>query len=365
MIQLETILNQIDALKNREVQVRALLCAAEGKSHQHDEEIQSALAVLRQDLEASRSVKLDSACNKVIAYTQMIDKIREFVNTALPATAKVLVISRGDGELVQLAGRESWHFPQVAGGAYAGYHPANSHAAIEHLEALRAKGAGYLMIPATATWWLTHYVDFHRHLASRYLLVRSDEHCILYGLSEARTPSVDNHATADSPERPTADPAQTLPVSGNGRHQLNGADHLPVSYERLVDQIRVAVDQAIPENAIVVVVSKGDEDLVKLEGRRGWHYPQTEDGAYAGYYPADSTAAIQHLESLRRQGAAYLVFPRTAFWWLAHYEDFRRHLDARYQRIHSDTHCIIYTLRSRVIFERLLQRFSLSFRGGL
>ena len=321
MIQLETILNQINALKTRGAQVRALLCAAECKSHQHNDELRIAVAVLRKDLEASRSVTPDLALNKAVVYTQMIDKIREFVNTSLPVTAKVLVISRGDSELMQMAGRESWHFPQVEGGAYAGHHPTDSQAAIEQLEALRAKGAGYLLIPATATWWLTHYVDFHRHLASRYLLVRSDEHCILYGLSEARTPSANTHAAAESPKPPTANPEQTLPVSGNGHHQLNGEDRHTVSYERLVDQIRVAVNQSIPENAIVLVVSKGDENLVKLENRRGWHYPQTEDGVYAGHHPADSNAAIAHLEGLRANGARFLLIPETAFWWMEHYSE--------------------------------------------
>lgn len=52
----------------------------------------------------------------------------------------------------------------------------------------------------------------------------------------------------------------------------------------------------------MIVVSRGDSDLLNLGGRQAWHFPQTEDGVYAGYYPADSTEAITHLEVLRAKG---------------------------------------------------------------
>ena len=47
---------------------------------------------------------------------------------------------------------------------------------------------------------------------------------------------------------------------------------------------------------------------------------------YAGHHPADSEAAIHHLEDLRAAGRAYLV-PATSSWWLDHYDDFRNHLE--------------------------------------
>ena len=66
----------------------------------------------------------------------------------------VVVISKGDDALLEWAGRRGWHFPQDATGGYAGYYPANGRNAIVHLEVLRARGARYLVLPATSAWWL-------------------------------------------------------------------------------------------------------------------------------------------------------------------------------------------------------------------
>ena len=117
-----------------------------------------------------------------------------------------------------------------------------------------------------------------------------------------------------------------------------------LDYPRLVGQIQEVAKAVLPPEATVVVVSKGDEELLRLGGqRRGWHFPQEEGGVYAGYYPADSAEAIAHLEELREKGADFLLFPETAYWWLERYGDFEKHLDARYRRIWSEG-CIIYQL---------------------
>jgi hypothetical protein len=101
----------------------------------------------------------------------------------------------------------------------------------------------------------------------------------------------------------------------------------------------------LPPDATVLVVSKGDEELTQLCGRRAWHFPQREDGIYAGFYPADSAAAIEHLEGLRRKGAQFVLFPSTAFWWLEHYQDFRRHLETRYRLvIRKEDTCLVFAL---------------------
>jgi hypothetical protein len=97
--------------------------------------------------------------------------------------------------------------------------------------------------------------------------------------------------------------------------------------------VQQAVQNTVPPHGTVVVVSKGDDALLELGGRRAWHFPRAEGGDYAGHYPADSTAAINHLESLRHKGADYLVLPRTALWWLEHYPDFARHLNQHYCRV--------------------------------
>lgn len=100
-----------------------------------------------------------------------------------------------------------------------------------------------------------------------------------------------------------------------------------LAYRQLVRELRRATEATTPEGASVLVVSNGDEELVRLDGRVGRHFPQDHTGTYLGYHPADSEAAIRHLEALRSNGAEYLVFPSTAEWWLSHYDAFARHLD--------------------------------------
>ena len=99
----------------------------------------------------------------------------------------------------------------------------------------------------------------------------------------------------------------------------------------------------------MLVVSKGDAGLLELDGRKAWHFPQDETGAYAGYYPADSTAAIAQLAALRAKGADFLLFPCTAFWWLEHYCQFHQYLETRCRRIRADEYCVIYQLPQSAI----------------
>src|SRR5262249_29584246 len=59
-------------------------------------------------------------------------------------------------------------------------------AAIGQLESLRAGAADYLVVPATAAWWLDHYSAFHGHLERTCRLVhRSDDSCAIYALRQS------------------------------------------------------------------------------------------------------------------------------------------------------------------------------------
>jgi GT2 family glycosyltransferase len=107
-------------------------------------------------------------------------------------------------------------------------------------------------------------------------------------------------------------------------------------YSREAEQVREAVKAAVPGGSTVLVISRGDEELLQMNGRRAEHFPQAEDGAWAGHHPADSEEAIAHLESLRDRGAEFLVVPPTYLWWLRHYEGLREHLDANYEPVVSD-----------------------------
>jgi len=107
-------------------------------------------------------------------------------------------------------------------------------------------------------------------------------------------------------------------------------------YERELERLRAAVNAAVPAGAEVLVISRGDEQLLELNGHRAAHFPQGDDGGWAGHHPADSEEAIEHLEGLRAKGARYLVVPPTYRWWLAHYVGLREHLDARYRALALD-----------------------------
>jgi GT2 family glycosyltransferase len=107
-------------------------------------------------------------------------------------------------------------------------------------------------------------------------------------------------------------------------------------YRREAEDVRKAVSESVPGGSTVLVISRGDEQLLRLDGRRALHFPQAENGAWAGHHPADSEEAIGHLESLREDGAEFLVVPPTYLWWLRHYAGLREHLDANYEPVVAD-----------------------------
>jgi GT2 family glycosyltransferase len=116
-------------------------------------------------------------------YSALRHRIREVARELIPAEQIVLVVSKGDSALVDLYGREAWPFPRQADGRYAGYYPKRDLSAIAHLEAMRARGAGYLLLPETSRWWLDHYPAFRRHLEGRYDCVHDDpESCVIYAI---------------------------------------------------------------------------------------------------------------------------------------------------------------------------------------
>jgi GT2 family glycosyltransferase len=115
-------------------------------------------------------------------------------------------------------------------------------------------------------------------------------------------------------------------------------------YRDTVERIRATVLGLIPPGSNVLVVSKGDEELLELDGRIGAHFPQVDGGVYAGHYPADSAGAIEQLERLRTSGASFLLFPGPAFWWFDYYDGFRTHLESRYHCVCQNQDCVIYDL---------------------
>jgi GT2 family glycosyltransferase len=115
-------------------------------------------------------------------------------------------------------------------------------------------------------------------------------------------------------------------------------------YPRVVAEVQQTVNRLVPKGSTVLVASKGDEALLRLDGSQGWHFPRASDGRYGGYYPASGEDAIKHLEQLRAQGAGYVVFPSLYRWWLDYYPDLARHLDG-YRRLADDESCVIFEMQ--------------------
>ena len=254
---------------------------------------------------------------KQAAYVALIARIRATVEQAIPSGATVMVVSKGDDELLKLGARKGWHFPQNSRGVYAGHHPADSQAATRHLEELRARGGQFLLFPATAFWWLEHYADFHRHLQARYpAIVQEEQTCRIFDVRGGRDP-----------------------------RQAQAAKVPRLQYARLVRQVQQIVDGLLPADAKVAVVSRGDPALLALGQRQAWHLPLDAAGQYAGHHPANGRAAVAQVQAAGARGAQFLLFPATAFWWLEYYAELERYLRRHGRVVVQQPHvCAIYEL---------------------
>jgi glycosyltransferase involved in cell wall biosynthesis len=131
-------------------------------------------------------------------------------------------------------------------------------------------------------------------------------------------------------------------MKGRRRSPRTGTPR-PDTRTQAIEAVRRAVATALPTGSDVLVVSRGDPELVRLPERTGRHFPSMPDGRYAGFHPADSRAALQQLE--RQLGdAQYLLFPASSFWWLDYYREFTDVLNTRYERVWSDADCVIFRL---------------------
>jgi glycosyltransferase involved in cell wall biosynthesis len=257
------------------------------------------------------------------SYGQLVRRIRRVAERHIPTGATVAVVSKGDPELLALGNRRAWHFPRNDNGTYPGFYPSDGAGAMAALERVVEDGAEYLIVPAPADWWLSHYEELGRYLEQHANLVHEDAACRVFRLVAELA-------------RPAREPERT-------------------GYDSVIVQLREHALAALPHDATVLVVSRGDDEIVELNGCRAWHFPTAGDGEYAGHHPADSRDAITRLEEQRARGAEYLVIPKTAYWWLGYYSEFAKHLLDRYRVILSRDECLIFDL-SRRPFPRVAAR---------
>lgn len=104
------------------------------------------------------------------------------------------------------------------------------------------------------------------------------------------------------------------------------------AYRSLRLRVKEQTAAATPPGSTVLLISKGDNDLVDLPGRSGWHFPRSADGACADHYPSDSAEAIEHLEQLHAAGATHFAIPQPYRWWMEHYRGLHDHLEQHYRR---------------------------------
>jgi hypothetical protein len=239
-------------------------------------------------------------------YEQLVRRIRSIVMEAVRPGARLLVVTRGDDELLRFDNRVAWHFPRLDNGSYSGYHPASSEDAVSHLEELRERGAEYLVLPAPFFWWLEYYPALFDHLDRNAGKVWDDDNCVIFAFDPA-------HA------RGTASP--------------------------LAQPIKRLLEALLPEGATVAVVTSGDPSLLALEGREAIPFPDEGGG---GADESDSAAALAQLAELSERDDAFLVIPHVAPSWVDGYPQFLEEVEARYTCIaRRERVCTLYELNGR------------------
>ena len=132
------------------------------------------------------------------AYRVVIDGVQEVVRRVVPEGSRVLVVSRGDPDLLDLPGRDARHFPQGPDGSYLGYHPADDNEAIGRLHAMRREGPAFFLIPGPSLWWLEYYPGLARYLAAADEEYLAAGLCVIFRLSQTlsdarpETPGIDS-----------------------------------------------------------------------------------------------------------------------------------------------------------------------------
>jgi len=123
-------------------------------------------------------------------------------------------------------------------------------------------------------------------------------------------------------------------------------------YQQLVQRIQNAVDSSLAPETRLIVFSKGDDALLKLGARVACHYPQGDDGKYAGHYPKDADDAIAQLDRLHGDGMDHILLPATALWWLDHFPGLKDRLARDYDLVidKPDT-CVVYRRHARTSAE--------------
>jgi hypothetical protein len=242
-----------------------------------------------------------------VEYADLVTRVQAAVAAHVPPGSTVLVVSKGDAALLEIPGVRAMHFPQDRSGAYAGHHPLDSASATAELEAQRRSGAGYLVIPATARWWLDFYAEFALHLATHGELVADDGACLIYGLGG-------NQAEV------AGGPAITRPQAS-------------------VEQIRDYLERLVAADRRLVVLEAVDGLAAGLAPLRAMPLRAGDT------LDPDDGRVLAQLKSMARAGADYLVVPRSSDEWLDSASEFAAELESGCRKVAEQRHlCRVFDL---------------------
>jgi hypothetical protein len=95
--------------------------------------------------------------------------------------ALIVAADNGDPTIFYYAGRKGWHFLEKDG-IYNG-EPIDSAQAIVDLDALRKRGANYLVFTSNTSWWLDYYSELGQYVASNATPVETSQEFKIYKLN--------------------------------------------------------------------------------------------------------------------------------------------------------------------------------------
>jgi hypothetical protein len=249
---------------------------------------------------------VDAPAPATIGYARVVDRVRA-VLSSLPHGARPSVVSRGDRALVDVPGREVWHFPRNEFGVWAGFHPADGADAVRRLDAAVRDGATHFVLPSSTRWWLEYYDELAEHLRRWGTRIVDDECVTVFEVAPAI--AVVDPTTVRTPES--------------------------LRYAGQVRSFREFAAAVLPAGANVLVVTRGDDHLLRLDDAISAHFPSDTDGVYQGQ-PADDDHAVGELELAIARGAQYLAMPAPFTWWRDVYPGFAAHLDTTHRRVADD-----------------------------
>jgi len=250
-----------------------------------------------------------AAATRFDEYQLIITRVRQAVESAVPAGSTVLVASKGDPALLTFHQRTGWHFPRAIDGQYAGFHPADSNDAIARLDFQRGLGARYLVIPLTSAWWFEHYPELFDHVRAhgRPLFENGDVGWIF--------------------ELAPRQARMAAPVAeGRG----------PGVATQQVAELLAAI---LPAGATCALIASKSADIAANLPLPALVFRYTDEPAL------DTTAAISDLRALP---AEFLIVPATARDWFEAHVELANHVEISYALVTDQRNvCLIYDLSRR------------------